>query len=114
MLCPGFWDPQKARSLDASLFRVAAGKEEFEYEAIENQNDKKFEVDKILYAESFNRATSNYAADIVLVVLKTPIEFRSPICIPYGLKYDETNVPTGWKGRGAGWVKTCESIIECK
>lgn len=42
-------------------------------------------------------------------MLKTTIEFQShitPICIPYGLSFDERIVPAGWKGRVAGWGKT--------
>lgn len=113
-LFPGFWDPQEARPFEASLFRVAAGKEKLKYDAIENQKDQKFEVEKILYEQGYNHATSNFVADIVLVVLTTSIEFRShiaPICFPYGLRYDETIVQPGWKGRVAGWGKTGESIM---
>ena len=92
-----------------SLFRVAAGKDNLAYNAIENRLDQKFEVDKILYDKGYQDVFNYYGADIVLVVLKTPIEFRpyiSPICFPYGLKFDEVIVPTGWKGRVAGWGKT--------
>lgn len=48
-----------------------------------------------------NIQLGNFAADIVLVVLKTTIEFKSyvtPICIPYGLKFDDLVVPAGWRG----------------
>lgn len=109
----GFWDPQEAGKFEASMFRVAAGKEKLSYDAIENQKDQKFEVELFLNDPGYSHATSNYAADIALVVLKTSIEFRShivPICFPYGLKHDETIVPAGWKGRVAGFGKTCESI----
>lgn len=97
----GFWDPSESKPYDVSLFRVAAGKEKLGYEAVENQKDQKFEVERIFYEPGYNHATGNFIADIVLVVLKTTIEFRSyitPICIPYGLSFDERVVPAGWKG----------------
>lgn len=46
-------------------------------------------------------AAGKYAADIVLIILKTEIEFRSyiaPICIPYNLRYEATIVTAGSKG----------------
>lgn len=105
----GFWDPTEDRKYDASLFRVAAGKERLEYDAIENQKDQKFEVERIFHDPGYSHATGNYAADLALLVLKTTIDFKSyitPICIPYGLKYDDRIVTPGWRGRVAGWGKT--------
>lgn len=98
----GFWDPSESKPYDVSLFRVAAGKEKLGYDAIENQKDQKFEVERIFYEPGYNHATGNFAADIVLIVLKTTIEFQAyitPICIPYGLSFDERVVPAGWKGK---------------
>lgn len=112
----GFWDPQDAKPFDPTSFRVAAGKERLEYDAYENPKDQKFMVNEILYDEDYNHATSNFASDIALIVLNGTIEFRShiaPICIPYGLNYDETIVPAGWIGRVAGFGKTGESFIRC-
>lgn len=108
-ICSGFWDPSEAKPYDVALFRVGVGKEKLEYESIENQKEQKFEVERIFYDNGYNHATGNYAADIVLVVLKSTIDFRSyitPICIPYGLTFDDRVVPAGWRGRVAGWGKT--------
>lgn len=91
------------------MFRIGVGKEKLDYNAIENQKEQKFEVERIFYEPGYNHATGNYAADIVLIVLKTTIDFRSyitPICIPYGLTFDDRIVPAGWRGRVAGWGKT--------
>lgn len=80
---------------------MAAGKEKIGYDAIENQNVQKFAVERIFYEPGYNHGTSNYAANIVLVILKMSIEFKSyitPICIPYGLTFAESIVPAGWKG----------------
>lgn len=88
---------------------MAVGKEKLDFDAIENQKDQKFEVERIFYESGYNHATGNYAADIVIIVLKTTIEFRSyitPICIPYGLQYDDRIVQAGSKGRVSGWGKT--------
>lgn len=87
----GLWDDSKSKPYDVSLFRVAVGKEKLNYDAIENENEQKFEIDRISYDPGYNHATENYAADIVLIVLKTTIDFKSyitPICIPYGLTFD--------------------------
>lgn len=109
MFLLGFWDPSEAKPYDVSQFRVAVGKEKLGFDAIENQKEQKFEVERIFYEPGYNHATGNYASDIVLIVLKNTIEFKSyitPICIPYGLTYDDRVVPAGWKGRVAGWGKT--------
>lgn len=45
-------------------------------------------------------------SDIVLVILKSYIEFKTyiaPICLPYGLKYIDQLVPSDWIGHVAGW-----------
>lgn len=105
----GFWDPSKAKPYNVSLFQVAVGKEKHDYNAIENQKDQKFEVERIFYDPNYSHATGNYAADIVLIVLKSVIEFKSyiaPICFPHGLVYDDRVVPAGWKGQLAGWRLT--------
>lgn len=42
-------------------------------------------------------------------MLKSTIQFESyiaPICIPYGLTFADLAVPSGWKGRVAGWGRT--------
>lgn len=107
------WDPSEAKPYDVSQFRVGVGKEKLSYDAIENQKEQKFEVERIFYDPGYNHATGNYASDIVLIVLKTTIEFKSyitPICIPYGLTYDDRVVPAGWKGRVAGWGKTSSGV----
>lgn len=72
---------------DVSLFRVGAGKEKLDFDAIENQKDQKFEIERIFYDQGYTHASGNYAADIALLILKTTIEFKSyitPVCIPYG------------------------------
>lgn len=105
----GFWDPSESVPYDVSLFRIAAGKEKLQYDAIENQKEQKFEIERLYYEPGYSHATGNFAADIVLVILKTTIEFRSyitPICIPYGLTFDEVILPANSRGIVAGWGKT--------
>lgn len=88
-------------SVDASLFRVAAGKEKLEYSDDESLRVQKFEVERVIQEPGYNDVTGNYAADIALVVLKKTIIFEAhiaPICIPYGLKYEEQTVEPGLRG----------------
>lgn len=88
--------------VDASLFRVAAGKEKLEYDSDnENLQVQKFEVERVIQEPGYNDVTGNYAADIAMVVLKKTIIFQAhiaPICIPYGLKYEEQTVEPGLRG----------------
>lgn len=105
----GFWDQREAKPYNESLFRVGVGKEMIDYDAIENQKEQKFAVERIHYDPGYSHATGNFAADIVLVVLKSTIQFEShvaPICIPYGLTFADIAVPSGRKGRVGGWGKT--------
>lgn len=105
----GFWDPRESQPYDVSLFRVGVGKEMLSFDAIERQKDQKFGIEKLFYDPGYSHATGNFAADIVLLILNAPIEFRSyigPICIPYGLTYGDQVVPSGWTGRVAGFGKT--------
>lgn len=70
-----------------SLFRIAAGKEKSEYDSIEKFDEQKFEVEHIHYDSEYQDLIGHFFADIVIIVLKTPIEFKSyigPICIPFG------------------------------
>jgi len=104
-----FWDPSEEKPYDVSLFRVAAGKVNLDYYAIEDLKVQQFEVERIIQDPGYSDASGNYAADIALIILRTSIEFRpyiTPICIPYGLTYDDRIVPAGWQGRVAGWGST--------
>lgn len=87
---------------DASLYRIAAGKEKLDYDAIdEGLQVQKFEVERIFVFTGYNDVTGNYQADIAMAVLKKTITFQAhvvPICIPYNLKYDDANVEPGTIG----------------
>lgn len=81
---------------------MAAGKEKFGYDATENQQVQKFAVERIFHEPGYNHVTSNFVANIVLVILNMAIEFKShisPICIPYGLTFEERVVPAGSIGK---------------
>lgn len=84
---------------DVSFFRVAAGKKKLAYSSSENYDEQKFEVEHIHYPSQYNDSIGYYFADIVLIVLKTPIEFKSyisPICLPFGEAWfeEKTHHPT--------------------
>lgn len=104
-----FWDPQKGKSSDTSLFRVAAGKTLLDYNAVERFRDQKFEVEWLYFEPGYSDYADNYLSDVAVLVLKTSIIFESyigPICFPYGLEFEERTVTPGWKGRVAGWGLT--------
>lgn len=73
---------------DVSLFRVAAGKEKRAYDSLERFPQQKFEIERIHYkTDEYMDSIGNFIADIVIIVLKTPIKFQShilPICLPFG------------------------------
>lgn len=104
-----FWDPQKGKASDTSLFRVAAGKTLIDFNAVEQFRDQKFEIEWLYFDPGYSDYANNYVADVAVVVLKTSIIFESfigPICIPYGLEYEDRTVPSGSTGRVAGWGLT--------
>lgn len=104
-----FWDRTEGKPYDASLFHIVVGKEKIGYNDVEMNPIQKLEVERIVYDPGYTDFTGNYAADLVLIILKTSIEFQnhiSPICIPYGLKYEEKVVTPGLRGRVAGWGLT--------
>lgn len=102
LCCVGVWMCVFRFLVDASLFRVAAGKEKLDYNADDERLQVlKFEVERIFINEGYNDVTGNYASDIALVVLKKTITFQghiAPICIPYGLRYEEQIVEPGLRG----------------
>lgn len=55
----GFWDPSENKPFDPSLFRVGVGKEKLDYDAIEKQQEQKFEVERIFHDPGYNHATGN-------------------------------------------------------
>lgn len=88
--------------VDPSLFRVAAGKEKLDFNADnENLAVQKFEVERIYLDPGYNDITTNFEADIALVVMKKTITFQAhiaPICIPHGLKFEDRTIETGLRG----------------
>lgn len=104
-----FWDRQRDVPYEPSLFKVAAGKVNIEFAGEENLNAQYFDVDNFKYPEDYRDFDGSFAQDIVLVTLKTRIQFRthiSPICIQHGLTYDDLQVPAGARGTVAGWGLT--------
>lgn len=107
-----FWDRNEEKPYDVSFFRVAVGKASIDYLQTEDLKAQFFDVERIFYDNGYNDLSGNFNADIVLVILKTTIEFRAhiaPICIPYGLTYADIIVPSDWIGRVAGWGLTSSS-----
>lgn len=104
-----FWDRTENKPYNASLFRVAVGKASIDYLSTEDLRAQYFDVERIFYDDGYADVSGNFAADIVMVILKNTIEFQAhiaPICIPYGLNFADAIVPAGWEGRVAGWGLT--------
>lgn len=77
---------QHAISDDVSLFRVAAGKVKSDYDSLELVDEQKFEVADIHYDSEYNDSIGHYQADIAIIVLKTPIEFKSHV-LPFDRRW---------------------------
>lgn len=93
----------------ASLFVVGVGKSTYEFATIENLKPQFSNVERIYYDSDYHDAEANFQADIAIIVLKSVIEFRShiaPICLPFGLSFDEKAAPVGQMGRLAGFGLT--------
>lgn len=104
-----FWDSNRDRPYDASLYRVAVGKTLLDFNAIEKFKDQKYGVKRFIYDPGYADFTNNYQSDVALLILSGNIGFEAhigPICIPYGLKFGDVHVPAKWYGRVAGWGLT--------
>lgn len=104
-----FWNVFEEKPYNASLFRVGAGKSLVDYNAVERLHDQRFEVERIIYDPGYFDYANNYVADVALLVLNKYIVFQShigPVCMPYGLQFEDKVIPAGWRGRVAGWGLT--------
>lgn len=107
-----FWDRIENRPNDVTLFRVAVGKSLADYTAVEVRRPQFMTVKDIHFPVEYRDLDNNYEADIAVLILSENIVFQAhiaPICIPYGLRYNEIIVPDGWKGRVAGFGLTSAS-----
>lgn len=80
---------------------MTAGKAKFQYNFVENYQVQKFNISRILYDEQYKDAAGNYVADFVILVLDKQIQYAehiAPICMPFGLKSEDSVIPPGWKG----------------
>lgn len=88
-----FWDPYERKPHPEIQFSIAVGKVNRDYNAQEALKTQVFGVEKIHYPEGYTDIIAYYAQDIAVVILNGFIEFSSyvmPVCLPYGLKYDDT------------------------
>lgn len=101
-----FWDRTEDKPFDNSEFRVVAGKFKRDFTAEEDLKTQTLSIERINYLDGYSDLAGLFASDIVIITLKSYIEFKTyiaPICIEYDLTYDERTVPPGWIGRVAGW-----------
>lgn len=104
-----FWNPTENKPFDVSEFRVIAGKDQYDSNTHEDFATKTLEIENIFGDLSYNGASANYTADIVIIVLKSYIEFDShigPICVTYGSTMESRMSPVSKHSRVAGWGLT--------
>lgn len=104
-----FWNRTGNQPRDKSIFRVAVGKSLSHYTAIENRTTQFLAISDIYYPMEYKDENNKYEGDLAVVILTEHIIFHAhiaPICIPYGLRYNELIVPDGWKGWVAGFGLT--------
>lgn len=105
-----FWTEQD-EPIPASNFLVALGKLFRPWNNPVDTDAQKSDVDDIKYPDRFNGNRANFQADIALVILKTFIEYQThirPICLDFGLIFDERQLSPGNLGKVAGWGLTAE------
>lgn len=101
-----FWDPTENQPHNKEEYLIAVGKTYRSITAKEYYKPQYFQIDEIFYDRAYNDYAGLYANDIVVIVLNTYIEFKSytvPICIEYGLRFDDRTVRPGMTGYVAGW-----------
>ena len=102
-----FWNAEANAPFDYSDYSIAVGKTRRDYLAAEDVGlQQNFHIESLHYVDGYSHADTNYADDIVVVVLQQPLEFKphiSPVCVPYDLRYDDRTVPSGLRMKVAGW-----------
>ncbi|XP_066591543.1 uncharacterized protein [Prorops nasuta] len=107
-----FFDESKNKLRDETNFGVAAGKHYRSWYKSENYQQKAF-VEEIELGDRYIGARGNFAQDIALLKLKTPLELTAlvrPICLDWDNTYEHAQLRVGQTGKAVGWGKTQEGI----
>ncbi|XP_076182094.1 modular serine protease-like [Ptiloglossa arizonensis] len=103
-----FYDEVYNKLFNKSHFAVAAGKHYRDWNADENYAQKSM-VTEISIPERYMGARGNFAQDIALIKLATPLELTTlvrPICMDWDNVYERRQLQAGQNGKSVGWGKT--------
>nr|XP_049704047.1 modular serine protease-like isoform X1 [Helicoverpa armigera] len=105
-----FWNDTD-RSVQPSLFAVAAAKLYRDWDDPNDKNAQKSHVKDIQVAELFRGGAANYQEDIAVVFLETPVNYGaevSPVCLSFDINFYRSQMLPGVLGKVAGWGLTGE------
>ncbi|EFN86498.1 Limulus clotting factor C [Harpegnathos saltator] len=100
-----FYDEAFGKLHDASNYAVAAGKHYRAWDVNEQYTQKSL-VESVKLGSRFLGARGNFAEDIALVKLKTPLELSTlvqPICMDWENVYEWEQLRMGQSGKVVGW-----------
>lgn len=105
-----FWNTSENRRQDLKEFQVIAGKTLREATANEPFATQFFSIDDVAYInnniEKYRDFQGNYEFDVAVVILNQFIVYTNyiaPVCLEYGLAYNELEIGDKLSGTVAGW-----------
>ncbi|XP_076766905.1 modular serine protease-like [Xylocopa sonorina] len=107
-----FYDEVYNTVYNKSKYAVAAGKHYRDWNANENYAQKSM-LAQILLPERYIGARANFAQDIALLKLATPMNLTAmvrPICIDWDNAYERSQLQLGQNGKSIGWGYTIKDI----
>ncbi|CAL7944825.1 unnamed protein product [Xylocopa violacea] len=107
-----FYDEVYNTVYNKSRYAVAVGKHYRDWNADENYAQKSM-LAEILLPERYIGARANFAQDIALLKLATPINLSAmvrPICMDWDNAYERSQLQLGQSGKSIGWGKTIKDI----
>lgn len=106
-----FWNRTINAPYEAGLFKVAAGKQYYQYNSTKEPNEVQFfQIVHLNYYLDYKDVNGDFALDIAVGLLNKPIYFRdhiAPICVDLNMGSDrDVSVTPGLNGMVSGWGST--------
>lgn len=101
-----FWDAKVGKPHPESMFRIAVGKYYRDFNHPNETRSQHFGIEKIHHNDMYRDRDDFYAADIAIVVLKNPIEYKvhiAAVCLKVYSAIGHREVDTKSLGMVAGW-----------
>ncbi|XP_012281729.1 modular serine protease [Orussus abietinus] len=108
-----FYDEATDTVQDPSNFAVAAGKHFRDWDASEKYAQKS-EIERIEVADRYIGAKGNFAQDIALIKLRSPLQLTAlirPVCIDWDNGPERQQLHVGQSGKVVGWGKTEDGVL---